>query len=368
MKKSYHVRHSIIFFIIALIILTCKWGFGVDINLIEKITLSQEKDFIQVCVSFAVTADNVFYLSDVKGANIKIFNDKGNLEKTWGQKGPGPNEFFAPLACDFHQGNLAVMDVTKSRIFILERKGKFGLTLKKSLICMSPGLAMTLMDDGILIGSGKTDKSGKNYDLFIQPLDGKEVKFLMPSGIKYGLAPFMDWRKIYQIRPDIDAIGSNGRCDREGENAYYVWEGNLRVITINMKTGLIGSFGEKTGNYVKPVISKRMIEAKQKLNTKAYHEEKSRMSTVESLFAGSRYVGLLYKSPVKKAANHNASSSAFLLQFYTPEGKFLKETVVSDKYSKMLMEQQGNNVYFLGSFLDEDLNEIFEILKYKIIE
>jgi hypothetical protein len=343
-------------------------GFAADIKLIEKIGLSQEKEIIQASVSFAVPQDDTFIIMDVKAANIKIFNRKGELIKVWGRKGPGPKEFFAPLSCAYRNGTLAVMDVMKKRVFLFDTTGKTGLTFKQSLVCTGVGLGIALMENGVLIAGSKVDLKGKPYDLYIQGFNKNEFTFLLPYGIKWERPAFEPVLKTYAKRPDIRALGSDSLCDWAGNYAYYVWKGNLRIIKINIKTAEISYFGKQTANYIKPVGTKKMLQLKMQQRSKLLYKEKSKMSFVRDIFATENYVGVLYNTPAKKVGDSGDLSSKFILQLYSHEGKFLNEVTVSDKYAELFMKQEGDYIYFLCMATDDYFDNDYDILKYRVVE
>ena len=342
--------------------------FAADIKLIEKVSLSQEKEIIQASVSFAIPEDDTFIILDVKAANIKIFNRKGELIKVWGNRGPGPKEFFAPLSCDYRNGNLAVMDVMKKRIFLFDTAGNTGLTFKQSFVCTGVGLGIALMENGFLIAGSKSDLKGKPYDLYIQGFNKNEFTFLMPTGIRWERPAFEPVWKTYKKRPDLRALGSDGLCDWAGDYAYYVWKENLRIIKINLKTAEISYFGKQTGNYFKPAGTNRLLQLRIQQNSKLLYKEKSKMSIVRDIFATENYVGVLYNASKKNIDNSGDLSSKFILQLYSPEGEFLNEVTVSDKYAEIFMTQKGDYIYFLCMATDDYFDNNYDILKYRIEE
>jgi len=347
--------------------------FGVEIKFIEKIKLSQEKTIIQGSISFGVAEDELFLITDYKAADIKIYNKQGNLEKVWGRKGPGPKEFLRPAVCSYRDGTFAVLDFGKYRLFLFERDGRTDLKIKKEIVLIDLGLDFSLMKNELLVAGYKVDPNGKPYSLYILNLKTNKYTFLMPSEIKYGLNSFTEYKAQYRSKPELGSIGARGFCDWQSEYAYYIWEGNLRIIKINMKSGKIKFFGKKTQDYIQPTATKALIKANRERNTKSIFKEKYKMSYIKAIFVNEKYVGLLYNKPAENRGDDWDIYDAefqYMFQLYTLDGKFIKEISISGKYYEMYMTRNGNSLYFLSSKFDEkkEEKEFYEILKYKIVE
>ena len=346
---------------------------GLNTKFIEKIKLSQEKSLIQGSISFAVTEDETFFITDYKAADIKIYNNQGYLEKVWGRKGPGPEELLRPSVCSYRDGTFAVLDFGKYRILLFERKGKTDLKIKEEIVLIDIGLCISLMKNKVLIAGYKVDPNGKSFALYAMDFKTKKYTLLMPSEIKYGLDSFKEYKSQYYSKPDLGAIGGSGFCDWNDDYAYYIWEGNLRIIKINLSSGKMNYFGKKTLNYTQPLATKALIKGDKERNVKLIFREKYKMSYVKAICTTENYVVILYNKPTENLGNDWSIYDAefqYMFQIYSLDGIFLMESPIYGKYNEMYMTHNGNSVYFLASKTDEktDEKELYEILKYKIAD
>jgi hypothetical protein len=359
--------------IILAVLLICTASFigAMEMKCIKKVTLSQEKTLIGGCYSFAVTGDDYYLITDYKIANFKIFNPDGTLAKEWGRRGPGPNEFFAPLVCSYIEGNLAILDFGKQKLFILKREGKSDFSIKKEIFCSGLGVSMSFMNENkMLIGGYKERNDERPFSLYILDLNTTKITFLMPSEIKYGLSSYSEYKAQYRSKPDLSAIGVDGFCDWNGDYAFYTWEGDLRIIKINMKSDNITYFGKKTDNYIKPRATPELIKADRERNPRVIFAEKDKFSYIYALFANTKYVVLIYHEPSKTKDDSNTS---VMIQFYTPGGKFLSESRVVERcsYIRAFLKKDSNELYLLTIGLKEEKDEIddeYKILKYNLVE
>jgi len=359
--------------IILAVVLICTASFigAVEMKCIKKVILSQEKTLVGGCYSFAVTGDDYYLITDYKIANFKIFNPDGTLAKEWGRRGAGPNEFFSPLVCNYSDGNLAILDFGKQKLFILKRKGKSDFSIKKEIFCSGLGVSMSFINENkMLIGGYKENDDTRPFSLYILDLNTTKITFLMPTEIKYGLSSLNEYKAEYFNKPDLGAMGIGGFCDWNGDYAFYAWEADLRIIKINMKSGNIAYFGKKTDNYTKPQATPELIRADRDNNNRAVLAEKDKMSYIYALFANTKYVVLIYHEPSKAKDDSNTS---VMIQFYTPGGKFLSESRVVERcsYIRAFFKKDSNELYLLTIGLKEEKDAIddeYKILKYNLVD
>jgi hypothetical protein len=190
---------------------------------------------------------------------------------------------------------------------------------------------------------------------------GKE-SFLLPSYHKYGLKSFKDYEKQYLKGKGIRTVGVKGWFDIQGDYVYFVWEGDLKIFKINIKSGEINAFeGEKTTGYVKPHVSENLLRGYWELgegNSNRIKRERSEMSYVRNIFTNGNYIYVVVEGPGK---------SNFRMQFYSLNGVFINEAPIPGKPdSRMYLDKERNVLYSLSSELAEDSNERYFMLEYKI--
>jgi hypothetical protein len=350
--------------IFILIFILTGFAFGAELKFVEKVNISTGDIILQRPTYFCVTEDNIIFLTDSKAGDIKIFDDKGKLLKVWGKKGPGPGEFFMPFGCTYDKKKLVIMDFMKKKFFVFNRSGQADLELTNETTSLELGYSICLKGNKLLVAGYKEDKNERPYDLYIRNLTDDTYTFLLPSEMKFGFDSVQEYRNELRNKFDIRIIGLTNFCDWGGNHVYSVWEGDLKIFKINLITEKIKHFGEKTSQYIKPSVSKTMIEAHKTRNIGLLKEERGKMSFVRGIFAGRNYVGLLYDTPAKETA-----SQKVMLQIYDIEGKLLKELEISDlaqhTYIVYFKEDEGL-LYFFVTYVGKDADESYSILKYKI--
>ena len=153
-----------------------------------------------------------------------------------------------------------------------------------------------------------------------------------------------------------------GVFDIAGDFAYFAWEGDLNVFKINLKTKQHTSFGEKTSLYRKPKATKTALEGLKARRFKEMAKEKKKQSYVKKIFATEKNVLLVYS-----ARGANGENKGDRLQFYTNEGRYIKEEPLPVETGRTLcMDKKKSIIYILSSDLDSDDNTLFYIHTYSI--
>ena len=340
---------------------------GPNVKLLEKMEFSPEpKSLLKRAISFCVTEDEVFIITDYEASNIKVYEKSGSflkLTKIIGEEGYGTGEFKKPAYCFYNtkEKKFGVMDFGTRKISIYKIKGKIEFELFKEIFCQKMGTDSQLKGNKLLISGYMPTPKKETYDLYYIDLIDNQPEFLLPSYCKYGLKSFNDYVTQYRRKPDIKAIGISSRLDIHRDDVYFVWEGDLRIIKINIGSREWTSFGEKTPSYIKPFASRRLLEGYSKGNPKVTRIEKTKMSFIRDIFVNPKYVMVIYEGPIMQD-----KSSNFRLQFYTLDGDFIKEVPISGKPDrKMWFDKDMNILYSLSSKLIEDVEHYF-ILKYEI--
>jgi len=350
---------------------------ALDMKLSKRITFSEDKTIIGGIYSFAVTEDGYFLLLDIVMNDIKIYSPEGKLEKVWGRKGPGPNEFLSPFICNYNDfnKNFYVMDFGKNRLIVLKREGKADFKQITEIIKIREAMKISSIDkDRLLIDGYHLGKESKSYELYIYNTVSGEKTFLLPSEIKYGMYSMNEYKSNMYKGKKVNYIGILGFSDFYGDNAYYVWEGDLRIIKINLKTKMINSFGYKTSNYKQPVCTSEMEKSKKEMNHKAYLSEKARMSCLCDVLANKNYVIVIYNKPRKDLNDQN---SGFFFQFYKPDGTFIKEIGIKEDCIDMrfYLKKNSNELFCFmatpkieSNSDEEEYGDIHTMLKFKVTE
>ncbi len=354
-----------------MLVVVSTYGLSLDLKLIKETQLSQTKSIIGGCYSFCVTEDDYTLLIDYKIPNIKIFNPEGSLAREFGNKGAGPNEFMGLMSSDYQNGNFIVVDYQKNQLFLFKRTGKSEFKKLKETLCFDFGLCIKLHNDFVFIPGYKVDPKGKSFDFFSLNLKTRGITYYLPTEMKYGLDSFREYNKKYWDSPELQAIGIGAFCDIYNDDAYYVWEGNLKVFKINVNSKKIESFGKKTANYIQPKATRVLINSDKTSNPKAYLNEKVKMSYVQSVFASKKFIFLIYNKPKK---SFDDPKSDFLIQFYSNKGEFLKEIPINEKaiYVRFFFKKDTNDLYCLciDSKVGKDVEfeDNYILKKYRISE
>lgn len=339
---------------------------GFTIKLEDKIKLSQETALIQRPLAFCATEDELFLVTDYKASNVKVYDAKGKLVAVIGRKGVGPQEFLGPFWCSYDQSTIqfGVLDLGVKKIFIYQREGATGFKRIEEILCLTLGYDLQLKGNKLFVSGYKIGRDNKPFDLYYIDLPTGQATFLLPSYYKYGLESYQQYEAKYLRKPDFKAMGGIGFFDVYNDNAYFVWESDLKIIKINIKSRKLSFFGKKTAQYVKPHATKKLLEGYRARDKKIIQTERAGMSFIRDIFAGPKYVIVIYEGPAEKD-----NPSNFRLQLYTLRGEFLQEISIPDKPSyRLYLDKNRNILYSLSSELDADLNEHFFMLKFKISE
>jgi len=337
---------------------------GFDIKLIKKIPLAQETDFLENVWDFCVTGDYLFLVPDYKAGNVKIFAENGKLVKVLGRKGFGPEELVKPAYCFYNKekGKFGLFDFGTRKIFIYTRIGKTGFKRVKEIYCLAGTTGTQLKDNKLLVSGYKSGLNRTCYDFYYVDLTNDQTTFLLPSYYKYGLTSWHQFKTQYINNPGIKAIGIAAWFDIGGDDVYFVWEGDLRIIKLNITSGKIDFFGKKPSHYIKPFASKRLLEAYRTGDIKIIESERDKMSYIKNVFATSKYVLVVYQGPIKPGSQSNCR-----MQFYTFDGNYLADIPIpGNPGSRLCFDKDKDILYSLSSEVDEELIERYFVLEYKV--
>ncbi len=343
------------------------FGANVNVKLVEKIKFFSESKSPQKPWAFCVTGDGLFIIPDYQAGDIKIYERNGAflyLIETIGRKGFGKDEFGEPTLCFYNktENKLGIFDFGQRKIFIYDRMERLDFRRIKSVYCQRLGYDIQLIGNRLLISGYKVDQNTGPYSLYYINLSNDQESFLLPAHHKYGLKSSKEYEYQVHGKPNIRAVGRKGwfDVDEKGEYVYFVWEGHLKIIKLNMKSGELSSFGKESSHYIKPK-GEKLLESRRSRDLKKILAERAKMSYVTDIFTTIKHVLVIYKGPIKEGMGSN-----FRLQFYTLKGAFVEEVPIPGQPDyKMCLDKEKKILYSLKSSGE---NSRYFILKYKISE
>jgi hypothetical protein len=338
-------------------------------RLLEKVKLSQKLVLLAGPSSFFVTEDRLIFVSDFKLGNFKIYKADGSFLKEFGKKGSGPDEFHKPIFATYHNRQFVFFDYGKSRIYLYKRSGEDGLTFEKKweYVCPALGYNLSFFKDDVVINGYKNDSEGISFEAFSVNIKSEQKSFLLPSKYKYGLDHISSEKFLnyYQNNKEYMSIGLMSYCDVEGEYLYYAWEGILRILKVNLDTKEITKFTHSSENYTRPRASSQLIRAYKERNSKLIQAEKRKLNYVRKVFACKKFFGIVYSKSVD-----NDTAFKLFFQFYSPDGKFIREVAFPGKttYEPMIyLEKQRMIFYFLNLKDTDGFDHEFIVSSYKVL-
>lgn len=335
-----------------------------ETKLIARIPLSQTQVYLESPTGFSVTEDEIFIISDAKAGNVKFFNNTGQLIKILGRKGPGPDEYKIPAACDYRKPYLALLDNSKMKVFIYKKDEANEFVKINEVFCPGCVSDIVLYKNNIIVDD-LIISNEKKYHLYMKDFQDKKVSYLLPVEMRYGFKSIEEYDQKYQ---DISKITSQlGFLDTYGDSVYYVWDSLLRVVKINLKTKQRKFIGKETKNYKRPRASREIIKAFNQRNVKKIEEEWDKMSRVVGVFADEDFVGVLFTNLEKNLSLWKAT-----LHLYNLEGELLREEKLpfAEDYGRFLRnfyDEENDYLYILSRHINEETSiDECEVIKYKI--
>ncbi len=363
---------KLIFVIATILLINSNLLFPAKIKLKNRFPLHcGDKQELYLSGGISVDPYGNFIIPDAKVSNIKIFSKSGRLLKVIGRKGVGPAEFLIPFRNVSDSKRLAFLDFGRRRCFVYEFAGPAQLKDIKQgkSIPVNAGVDCCLYNDLLFLAAFVLDPDGNSCELYSVNLTNGKTSYVLPSHEKYGLSSTAEYRKVYRNTNSIVAIGTPGYCDAYNGKVYYVWEGDLRILRIDIKTGDIEEFWIKTDKYVQPFVSDRLAIAYEQKERMVMAVEKSKFSIIDDINVSKNYIVLSYMTPSKTAGRRSR-----MLQFYGHDMKFISEIEApkevsfsdEDESAVICMNRETDSLIFLRRFLDAKDEDKFEILVYNI--
>jgi len=344
---------------------------AIECKLSRTFDIRQEEVLLRTPYSFCVTHRDEIIVVDGRAGDIKIYDSKGKFLGILGKKGPGPGEYMQPVFCDYQASRFAVIDMHKKRLLIYRDEGGGDFRISGELPCWGGGFDLRIRGREILVSGLQANREKRMYSLYQVDMDSRNVRFLVPYWDKFGQSSWISFMKKRVEIANAPIIGLFGFCDHTRDHAYFVWEGDLRIIKTDIKTGKSSSFGGKTANYRQPEVSKAMNRAYQARDKAALTRERQNLSCINGLFAHENYIGLLY-------GNYFPQSGGWriYLQLYSPEGRLLEEMILPEvsitipfkPAPTMFFDKSRQTLHYMYHRLDEEDEDRYSIAVFRIVQ
>ncbi|HLP44375.1 MAG TPA: hypothetical protein VK469_00405 [Candidatus Kapabacteria bacterium] len=338
--------------------------FGVQVRLDQKIEFSAADGLTPLKTQgFCLTEDELFITPNQAKGRIEISEINGSrleLINVIGRKG---FEFLEPTFCCYNQkeGRLAVLDFGKRKILTYDRLGRNEFKRTSEIPCLRLATDIQLMGEKeaerLLIAGYMTDENGNPFDLYEISADG-QITPILSSFEKYGLKSNEEYEIEYRQKPNIKAKGINSCFDVQGDDVYFAWEANYKIIKLNLKSRQVSYFGQKPRNYVEPAADK-LVEAFQKRNNEMMKTARESMSYIAKVFTTDVFVLVIFAGPFNQANGFN-----YTLQLYDLNGKYLGETAVPGQPEDRMHFDKGRKILY--SLLRNSVNSGYIISKYMV--
>jgi hypothetical protein len=343
---------------------------------------------LQKAVDFCVTGDGIFLIPDYLAGDIKLYeeNEDGKallFLKTVGSKGYDPGQLVKPAFCSFNkvENKFIILDMGTRRIYFYDRIERVEFVREKKgdgnevySECPRGAYDIQLVGSRLFV-AGHRNLDNKFYDFYSTDLSEVRDSDLIKAKPELLLRS----KEAYQINESenfvegigakyLEAIGVRNYFDIEGDFAYFVWMGDLRVTKIDIVSGLkIGNpFGEKTKNYVQPEATPELVDTFYQMRENRefrdrYLREIRKFSIIRNIFTTSEHVIVVYEGPYK----YDGKSENFQAQFYSLDGKFVTEVPLRDQLSNIMRFDRDKKILYSLSTSEKGA---YFILMYKIFE
>lgn len=339
--------------------------FGISFNLKEKILLNPNNIILQSNTGIALLDDCSILFSDYRSGDFKIFNRKGELIKTFGRKGEGPNEFVGNYLLDYHDGQAVIINRDKLKLYIYKINSNLELIADRSFGLFAFDAAIA-NDKLILCRLPMLDPNGTLYSLFGLQIRTKKIDYLVPTRMIFGEKPLELKLDQTSEMQDVAALNFNSYCDIQGQFSFMVWQGNWQIMKLDMNTKKLTRFGKKPGHYIQPYASRDLKQSRQTGNYKRVEKIIQNMSWMVDVIAWKEFI-LAFHVTYEKEFNRWQTyvqiynSKEELLLYNKLEGLHSLERFVS-----IHMNKKSGQLIGLAHFLDSSGDDQYQILKYEI--
>lgn len=291
--------------------------------------------------------DGVLYVPDFDAGDIKVLSQNGDLLRTIGRRGFGPNEFMQPCAIAVDKDQMTVYDFGRRTFFVYDRDWKL---VSKQVY--SGEMEDTLPQSDSVVVSGHCVLGDKEYDLFLLTRDGR-VKAGLYSCRDFGLS-----EREYLLGY------SQYLAQAEDQQHFYLALQVEPVIRKFARDGrLVKQFGEAASYYTKPAITKDHKKWSEEKDEDAYKRWYNNTYFLHGLFATSDFLGVLIRYNTEPVAQ-------YWLQVYDLEGSLIHEGIplpdlVSNSHFVDVECDSAGNVFILETIEDVE-NVTVKLHRYKL--
>ncbi|GEM_PF-3511095 len=331
-----------------------------------EVFLSQKKVVLKEPVAFVVKERRIYVL-DIRAADIKIYDNTGELLRTFGRKGQGPNEFLNPIALSSWREFLLIYDFKRGKIFLYKISPEGEIKFYRSYIFQAFAFIFKFLNSQELLISGHsmTRKNGKTYSVFIFNLVKGTYEYLLPSFVAYGVKNEREYEK--KFLNELVVLSPENYADYCGGEIYFASAADFHILKRDKK-GRVKYFGRKSAKFYTPLVTKEMKKAVWRRQDAKLAELLSKFSFVEGLFCTKKgMISLIFSSPAEEGRD-------VYIQIYNGEGEFLKEYKLmhteAETESEILayFSQKENKLFFLTAETAAGFGVNFKITGFKIRE
>lgn len=330
---------------------------------IETITFAPDSSLKEVPFSMCAIGGDLFLFSMLQEGKVKIFEKNGNSLKFI--KDLEINDVQPTYSFyNRQEDRYGFFDYKERRILIFDRVGKLGFMQTVDIPCPRGCYDLDFSGklDQLIVSGYLADGNDRPFDLYSIDIANNGINYLLPSYEKYGLRNLSEYVIEYRKKQTVAAVGAQAYIDILDDNLFFVWEGSLRIIKINLcsqeKTIFSEPDSQKIPGYVKPDRVK-LGEPFLKGAFKDTFEMQKTMGYVRNIFATPGRIYLIYETG-RNINNNNVSKLKLIT--YSANGEFLEETFIPGNPGiQMWFDKERSEL----SAFSNDKGK-FSILKYKI--
>ncbi len=346
---------TIVITIAVLVLITCSPSILQGENFfrsVETIPFSTKAEIPDRVYSFSLTDDELIITPDMGKKILNIYEQKGKYLELVGKIGE-KDDLIAPVYCSYSQpeSRLVVYDFGLKKVLIYKRDDRIEFTRieKEEFYCPLGGSDFKLTGTKVLI-SGAVTENGEEYSLYYVDTVTKQTVTLLPAFYKFGFNRKSETPELGEYK----GRGVSGWIDiRDNNFLNFIWEGNTRVITLDIEKGVksLRFFGKEPRGYVKPFVSDKLREARKNDDVRVIREEKARMSYVRNTFSNAQYIFVVVEGDGK-----------FILQVYDLNGNWINDVEFPGQPDYKMVFISNNDGMFIYSL---NLPKRKQLIKYR---
>ncbi|MCK5058209.1 MAG: hypothetical protein KAT34_16270 [Candidatus Aminicenantes bacterium] len=360
---------AIALFFITLFIFVSPRTLSGEIKLLEELEFAPKQDRLLFPRDVCLTEDGLFLVTDQHAGDVKIYSkDEKTLTLRLVGKivvgKPGSEKLQYPTYCFYNplESRFGVIDYVKREILLYDRLGKVNFFHMWTIDCPYLADGIQLIGNELFISGFTLDSRNNGYDLYSIDLESGQTTFLLPSYRKYGLDSPAEYNEKYMNGVGIRMLGISGWFAVQDDFAYFAWEGDLKIIKMDVKSGREVPFERavrKHSPYKRPSTSPNfsaLLEGYKAKDPEIIRREKDKMFFVRHVFTNSKYVYVVYEGPVNQR-------SRFRLQVYNLRGDSVANSPIPGQPgTPMFFDRKCNTLYSISKSGKNN----YSVLKYEI--